>query len=166
MPEILRKRKKQNLTTPFGRPPPNTKKVALRMARCPRKIYWNWQIKSTNSIMKEVKIEYNKILLPFCCGLTAFSNLLQPFKRANSALAVAAWPHFLICYNNLWKHAVRIAVAAWPHFLICYNRFRYDYRQGCVAAWPHFLICYNLRQHRNQPHLVAAWPHFLICYNY
>ena len=27
--------------------------------------------------MKEVKIEYNKILLPFCCGLTAFSNLLQ-----------------------------------------------------------------------------------------
>ena len=30
--------------------------------------------------MKEVKIEYNKILLPFCCGLTAFSNLLQPEK--------------------------------------------------------------------------------------
>ena len=27
--------------------------------------------------MKEVKIEYNKILLPFCCGLTPFSNLLQ-----------------------------------------------------------------------------------------
>ena len=31
--------------------------------------------------MKEVKIEYNKILLPFCCGLTAFSNLLQPQFR-------------------------------------------------------------------------------------
>ena len=30
-----------------------------------------------NNIMKEVKIEYNKILLPFRCGLTAFSNLLQ-----------------------------------------------------------------------------------------
>ena len=27
--------------------------------------------------MKEVKIVYNKIFLPFCCGLTAFSKLLQ-----------------------------------------------------------------------------------------
>ena len=27
--------------------------------------------------MKEVKIEYNKILPTFYCGLTAFSNLLQ-----------------------------------------------------------------------------------------
>ena len=34
--------------------------------------------------MKEVKIEYNKILLPFCCGLTPFSNLLQLFHQARS----------------------------------------------------------------------------------
>ena len=27
--------------------------------------------------MKEVKIEYNDVLPTFCCGLTAFSNLLQ-----------------------------------------------------------------------------------------
>ena len=32
--------------------------------------------------MKEVKIEYNKILLPFCCGLTAFSNLLQLIMKS------------------------------------------------------------------------------------
>ena len=71
------KAEKAKFDDTVGSETPNTKKVALRMARCPRKIYWNWQIKSTNSIMKEVKIEYNKILLPFCCGLTAFSNLLQ-----------------------------------------------------------------------------------------
>ena len=28
--------------------------------------------------MKEVKIEYNDVLPTFYCGLTAFSNLLQP----------------------------------------------------------------------------------------
>ena len=71
------KAEKAKFDDTVGSETPNTKKVALRMARCPRKIYWNWQIKSTNSIMKEVKIKYNKILLPFCCGLTAFSNLLQ-----------------------------------------------------------------------------------------
>ena len=74
---IFEKAEKEKFDDTVGSETPNTKKVALRMARCPRKIYWNWQIKSTNSIMKEVKIEYNKILLPFCCGLTTFSNLLQ-----------------------------------------------------------------------------------------
>ena len=71
------KAEKEKIDDTVGSETPNTKKVALRMARCPRKIYWNWQIKSTNSIMKEVKIEYNKILPPFYCGLTPFSNLLQ-----------------------------------------------------------------------------------------
>ena len=72
------KAEKAKFDDTVGSETPNTKKVALRMARCPRKIYWNWQIKPTNSIMKEVKIEYNKILPTFYCGLTAFSNLLQP----------------------------------------------------------------------------------------
>ena len=31
--------------------------------------------------MKEVKIEYNKILPTFYCGLTAFSNLLQQVAK-------------------------------------------------------------------------------------
>ena len=75
------KAEKAKFDDTVGSETPNTKKVALRMARCPRKIYRNWQIKSTNSIMKEVKIEYNKILLPFCCGLTAFSNLLQLWRQ-------------------------------------------------------------------------------------
>ena len=46
------KAEKAKFDDTVGSETPNTKKVALRMARCPRKIYWNWQIKSTNSIMK------------------------------------------------------------------------------------------------------------------
>ena len=72
------KAEKEKIDDTVGWETPNTKKVALRMARCPRKIYWNWQIKSTNNIMKEVKIEYSNVLPAFYCGLTAFSNLLQP----------------------------------------------------------------------------------------
>ena len=75
------KAEKAKFDDTVGSETPNTKKVALRMARCPRKIYWNWQIKSTNSVMKEVKIEYNDVLPTFCCGLTAFSYLLQLDSR-------------------------------------------------------------------------------------
>ena len=57
---IFEKAEKEKFDDTVGSPPPNTKKVALRMARCPRKIYWNWQIKSTNSIMKEVKISITR----------------------------------------------------------------------------------------------------------
>ena len=71
------KAEKEKIDDTVGSETPNTKKVALRMARCPRKIYWNWKVKSTNNIMKEVTIEYNEI-----------------FQRS-----IAAWPHFLICYN-------------------------------------------------------------------
>ena len=74
---IFEKAEKEKFDDTVGSDPPNTKKVVLRMARCPRKIYWNWNVKSTNSIMKEVKIEYNDVLPTFYCGLTAFSNLLQ-----------------------------------------------------------------------------------------
>ena len=91
------KAEKAKFDDTVGPETPNTKKVALRMARCPRKIYWNWQIKSTNSIMKEVKIEYNKILLPFCCGLTAFSNLLQ----RKSTLDVSFCCCGLTAFSNL-----------------------------------------------------------------
>ena len=47
--------------------------------------------------MKEVKIEYNKILLPFCCGLTAFSNLLQQMDTQSDQLNCCG----LTAFSNL-----------------------------------------------------------------
>ena len=38
---IFEKAEKEKFDDTVGSEPPNTKKVALRMARCPRKIYWN-----------------------------------------------------------------------------------------------------------------------------
>ena len=102
-------------------------------------------------------------------------------------VVVAAWPHFLICYNPMKELVAHINVAAWPHFLICYNpnfgniyantscgltAFSYLLQLGpmafvaaLVAALPHFLICYNANILTCPDDVVAAWPHFLICYN-
>ena len=51
--------------------------------------------------MKEVKIEYNKIFLPFYCGLTAFSNLLQHQFSANAKALCCG----LTAFSNLLQLA-------------------------------------------------------------
>ena len=121
------KAEKAKLDDTVGSETPNTKKVALRMARCPRKIYWNWQIKSTNSIMKEVKIEYNKILLPFCCGLTTFSNLLQLCAKTDggsNSCGLTAFSNLLQPRNQEPDGTNRCGLTAFSNLLQPTNRFK------------------------------------------
>ena len=121
------KAEKEKIDDTVGSETPNTKKVALRMARCPRKIYWNWQIKSTNSIMKEVKIEYNKILLPFCCGLTAFSNLLQLCAKTDggsNSCGLTAFSNLLQPRNQEPDGTNRCGLTAFSNLLQPTNRFK------------------------------------------
>ena len=52
--------------------------------------------------MKEVKIEYSDVLPAFCCGLTAFSNLLQQYLELQDGAVSCG----LTAFTNLLQRSL------------------------------------------------------------
>ena len=57
--------------------------------------------------MKEVKIEYSDVLPTFCCGLTAFSNLLQLEATSGGGIMCCGLTAFSnLLQQNYWLKTV------------------------------------------------------------